>query len=249
MLRLVDSNIEFKDLKKGVSKLAAPSAKKLVAIKGVKGRQNLYNIEVFKSHLVSLPPSTRENLSELGYDVVYNNLKKFIVNNKDYCFDGEEGAISMHTDAFFEALVLSNKSYLLLRNIVYVIQCKNSNFYIGSHLTQMKDRFPDHHLVKNGNFESFVFLMQCHGDLGAREVEHSIFYQLSKITLRSYEDFEKSGASGFKVSLEILNSCVTDVFTKKASELSFIKSDKLLQASNWVKSLQENAGLASVYFR
>ena len=137
MLRLVDSNIEFKDLKKGVSKLAAPSAKKLVAIKGVKGRQNLYNIEVFKSHLVSLPPSTRENLSELGYDVVYNNLKKFIVNNKDYCFDGEEGAISMHTDAFFEALVLSNKSYLLLRNIVYVIQCKNSNFYIGSHLTQM----------------------------------------------------------------------------------------------------------------
>ena len=73
-------------------------------------------------------------------------------------------------------------------------------------------------------------------------LEHSIFYQLSRVTLRNYEDFEKSGASGFKVNLEILTSCVTDVFTKKASELSFIKSDKLLQASNWVKSLQENAG-------
>ena len=127
-----------------------------------------------------------------------------------------------------------------MRNIVYIALCKNGN-YVGSHLSQMKDRFRDHDLVKNGNFESFVFLIQCHSDLGAREVEHSIFYQLSRVTLRNYEDFEKSGASGFKVSLEILTSCVTDVFTKKASELSFIKSDKLLQASYWVKSLQESA--------
>ena len=227
-------------------KHTAPSDKKLVAVKGTKGRQNLYDINVFRTHILSLPSVlhkiTRENLSELGYDTVYSNIKKFILENKDYCFDAQDGAISMHTDIFFEALIQTDKNYLLLRNIVYIALCKNGNYYVGSHLSQMKDRFRDHDLVKNGNFESFVFLIQCHSDLGAREVEHSIFYQLSRVTLRNYEDFEKSGASGFKVSLEILTSCVTDVFTKKASELSFIKSDKLLQASNWVKSLQESAG-------
>ena len=242
ILKLVDFNIDFKDLKKGVSRFAPPNNKKLVAIKGIKGRQNLYDINVFKSHILSLPLSTRESLSELGYDIVYSNIKKFILDSNGYCFDGQDGAISMHTDIFFETLIQRDKNYLLLRNIVYIIQCKNSNFYVGSHLTQMKDRFRDHELIKNGNFESFVFLIQCHNDLGAppQTLEHSIFYQLSKITLRSYEDFEKSGASGFKVSLEILSSCVTDVFMKKAPELSFIKSEKLLQASQWVKSLQEN---------
>ena len=100
ILNLVDSSIEFKDLKKSVSHLASPSSKKLVAIKGIKGRQNLYDIDVFKAHLLSLPLTTRESLSELGYDTVYNNLKKFIVDNRDFCFDGERGAISMHTDAF-----------------------------------------------------------------------------------------------------------------------------------------------------
>lgn len=135
MLRLVDSNLQFKDLKKGVSKLASPSTKKLVAVKGIKGRQNVYNIEVFKTHLLSLPLTTREGLSELGYDIVYNSLKKFIAENEGYCFDAEEGAISMHTDAFFEALIFSNKNYLLLRNIVYVIQCENSNFYVDSHIS------------------------------------------------------------------------------------------------------------------
>ena len=241
MLRLVDSSIEFKDLKKGVSRLASPSDKKLVAVKGTKGRQNLYDINVFRAHILSLPLATRENLSDLGYDIVYSNIKKFILKNKDYCFDAQDGAISMHTDIFFEALIQRDKNYLLLRNIVYVVECKNSNFYIGSHFSQMKDRFRDHELVKNGNFKSFVFLIQCHNDLGAREVEHSIFYQLSKITLRNYEDFEKCGAKGFEVSLEILNSCVTDVFMKKAPELSFIKSEKLFQASKWVESLQESA--------
>ena len=104
MLRLVDSSIEFKDLKKGVSRLASPSDKKLVAVKGIKGRQNLYNIDVFNAHLLSLPLTTRESLSELGYDTVYNNpvcfTLRFIVDNRDFCFDGERGAISMHTDAF-----------------------------------------------------------------------------------------------------------------------------------------------------
>ena len=78
MLRLVDSSIEFKDLKKGVSRSLSgeahcPSDKKLVAVKGIKGRQNLYNIDVFKAHLLSLPLTIRESLSELGYDTVYNN--------------------------------------------------------------------------------------------------------------------------------------------------------------------------------
>ena len=248
-MKLVDSNIDFKDLKKGVSRFAPPNNKKLVAIKGIKGRQNLFSGEahsVFKAHILSLPLSTRESLSELGYDIVYSNIKKFILDSNGYCFDGQDGAISMHTDIFFETLIQRDKNYLLLRNIVYIIQCKNSNFYVGSHLTQMKDRFRDHELIKNAVCfsaeTSFVFLIQCHSDLGAppQTLEHSIFYQLSKITLRSYEDFEKSGASGFKVSLEILSSCVTDVFMKNAPELSFIKSEKLLQASQWVKSLQEN---------
>ena len=243
MLRLVDSNIQFKDLKKGVSKLASPSTKKLVAVKGIKGRQNVYNIEIFKTHLLSLPLTTRESLSELGYDTVYNSLKKFIADNKDYCFDAEEGAISMHTDAFFEALILSNKNYLLLRNIVYVILCKNSNFYVGSHISYMKDRFPDHQLVKHKNFKCFLFLIQCSNDFGAREVEQAIFDKLSKATLRGHEDFEKAGSLGFAVNLDILTSCVTDVFTIRAPHLLFIKGNDVLQASQWVKSLQENSAL------
>ena len=243
MLRLVDSNIQFKDLKKGVSKLASPSTKKLVAVKGIKGRQNVYNIEIFKTHLLSLPLTTRESLSELGYDTVYNSLKKFIADNKHYCFDAEEGAISMHTDAFFEALILSNKNYLLLRNIVYVILCKNSNFYVGSHISYMKDRFPDHQLVKHKNFKCFLFLIQCSNDFGAREVEQAIFDKLSKATLRGHEDFEKAGSLGFAVNLDILTSCVTDVFTIRAPHLLFIKGNDVLQASQWVKSLQENSAL------
>ena len=238
MLSLVDSSIEFKDLKKGISRLASPSAKKLVAIKGIKGRQNLYDIDVFKAHLLSLSPATRESLSELGYDTVYNNLKKFIVENKDYCFDGEEGAISMHTDAFFEALVQNNKNYLLLRNIVYVVQCKNLNFYIGSHLTQMKDRFRDHDLVKNGNFKCFLFLIKCDGDFGAREIEQALFHKLSKVTLRAHEEFEKPGPYGFAVNIDTLISCVTDTFIARLPHLSFVKGDDLLQASKWVRSLR-----------
>ena len=198
MLRLVDSNLQFKDLKKGVSKLASgidkvdPSTKKLVAVKGIKGRQNVYNIEVFKTHLLSLPLTTHrpcrfpESFSELGYDTVYNSLKKFIAENEGYCFDAEEGAISMHTDAFFEALIFSNKNYLLLRNIVYVIQCENSNFYVGSHISYMKNRFPYHQLIKDKNFKCFLFLIQCCNDFGAREVEQAIFHKLSKLFSITY---------------------------------------------------------------
>ena len=54
-------------------KHTAPSDKKLVAVKGIKGRQNLFSGEahsVFKAHIFSLTSVlhkiTRENLSELG---------------------------------------------------------------------------------------------------------------------------------------------------------------------------------------
>ena len=68
-----------------------------------------------------------------------------------------------------------------------------------------------------------------------------LLFEIMKMPKGPWQAGQKCGAKGFKVSLEILSSCVTDVFTKKAPELSFIKSEKLFQASQWVESLQESA--------
>ena len=137
-------------------------------------------------------------------------------------------------------MIQSDKNYLLLRNIVYIVQCKNSNFYIGSHLTQMKDRFRDHDLVKDKNFKCFLFLIKCGGDFGAREIEQALFYKLSKVTLRAHEEFEKPGSYGFQVNIDTLIYCVTDTFIARLPHLSFVKGDDLLQASQWVRSLDAN---------
>ena len=109
-------------------------------------------------------------------------------------------------------MIQRDKNYLLLRDIAYIVQCKNSNFYIGSHITQMKDRFRDHDLVKNKNFKCFLFLIKCGGDFGAREIEQALFHKLSKVTLRGHEEFEKAGSYGFAVDIDTLISCVTHTF-------------------------------------
>ena len=134
---------------------------------------------------------------------VYNEVKQFLINNpNEYSFEGDGGSISLYSDLLFEAMFeVKKESFLNLSNIVYVALCTNGNYYVGSSFVRLRDRFPNHSIVMGKNFNCFLFLIQCSPKIGAREVEHAIFYNLARATLKPYETFEKSGIEGFKVEL------------------------------------------------
>ena len=69
----------------------------------------------------------------------------------------------------FEAICeVKEESFLNLSNIVYVALCTNGNYYVGSHLVTLRDRFSNHSLVIEKNFHSFLFLIQCDPEIGVR---------------------------------------------------------------------------------
>ena len=232
-------DLEFKTLKRYFSIIAKPGDKSLVSIKGLKGRQNLYNAKLFRDHFLSLPLDLRESLGSLGYIDIYKEVKEFLIRNPDdYCFEGDRGSISLYSDLLFEAICeVRQESFLNLSNIVYVALCSNGNYYVGSHTVTLKDRFSNHSLVIEKNFHSFLFLMQCDPAIGVREVEHAIFHKLAKTTLRSYEAFEKCGPVGFSSKLDTLVSSITDIYKSRKGLLHFIDASIVLKATDWIKGL------------
>ena len=207
ILHSADSNIEFKNVKRRVSRLAGSNETKLSSIKGKKGRQNVYSTDILRVHFLSLSSSIRDPISDLGWGSIYIEVKDFVLTNPNqFYFEGINGSISAYTDLLFEEFCKAEKNFLQLSNIVYIISCKNGNFYVGSHLPPLKKRFPNHKVIKNNNFESFIFLIQCNQEIGAREVEAAIFNKFSVVTQKPYEYFEKSGGEGFHLDLGILKS-------------------------------------------
>ena len=240
ILHSADSNIEFKNVKRRVSRLAGPNKTKLSSIRGKKGRQNVYSTDILKTHFLSLSSSIRDPISDLGWGSIYIEVKDFVLaNSNQFYFEGVNGSISAYTDLLFEEFCKSEKNFLQLSNIVYIIFCKNGNFYVGSHLPQLKERFPNHKVVKSNNFQSFLCLIQCNQEIGAREVEAAIFNKFSVVTQKPYEYFEKSGGEGFHLDLGILNSCIIDVFNKKKQDVRFIDGEISRQATQWVLSQQK----------
>ena len=239
LIREVKPDLEFKTLKRYFSIIAKPGDKSLVSIKGLKGRQNLYNAKLFRDHFLSLPLDLRESLGSLGYIDIYKEVKEFLIRNPDdYCFEGDRGSISLYSDLLFEAICeVRQESFLNLSNIVYVALCSNGNYYVGSHTVTLKDRFSNHSLVIEKNFHSFLFLMQCDPAIGVREVEHAIFHKLAKTTLRSYEAFEKCGPVGFSSKLDTLVSSITDIYKSRKGLLHFIDASIVLKATDWIKGL------------
>ena len=235
ILHSADSNIELKNVKRRISRLAGSNKTKLSSIKGKKGRQNVYSTDILRAHFLSLPSSIRDPISNLGWGSIYTEVKDFVLANPNqFYFEGINGSISAYTDLLFEEFCKAEKNFLQLSNIVYIISCNNGNFYVGSHLPQLKERFPNHKVVKSNNFKCFLFLIQCNQEIGAREVEAAIFNKFSVVTQRPYEDFEKSGGEGFHLDLGILNSCIIDVFNKKKQDVRFIDGEISRQATQWV---------------
>ena len=207
ILHSADSNIEFKNVKRRVSRLAGSNKTKLSSIRGKKGRQNVYSADILRAHFLSLPSSIRDPISDLGWGSIYIEVKDFVLANPNkFYFEGINGSISAYTDLLFEEFCKAENNFMQLSNIVYIISCNNGNFYVGSHLPQLKDRFPNHKIVKSSNFKCFLFLIQCNQEIGARELEAAIFNKFSVVTQRPYEDFEKCGGEGFSLDLGILNS-------------------------------------------
>ena len=190
---------------------------------------------------MSLPLDLRGSLSTLGYIDIYKEIKEFLVNNpNEYCFEGDRGSISLYSDLLFEAICeVKEESFLNLSNIVYVALCTNGNYYVGSHLVTLRDRFSNHSLVIEKNFHSFLFLIQCDPEIGVREVEHGIFHQLARTTLEPYETFEKCGSNGFSSQLAVLISSIVDVYKNRKGLLDFMDASIVLKATDWVKGLQE----------
>ena len=170
LIKEVKPDLQFKSLKRHFSIIAKPGDKSLVSIKGLKGRQNLYTAKIFREHFLSLPLDLQESLSTLGYMDVYSEVKQFLINNpNEYCFEGDGGSISLYSDLLFEAMFeVKEESFLNLSNIVYVALCTNGNYYVGSHLVTLRDRFSNHSLVIEKNFHSFLFLIQCDLEIGVR---------------------------------------------------------------------------------
>ena len=105
LIREVKPDLEFKSLKRHFSIIAKPDDKSLVSIKGLRGRQNLYDAKIFREHFLSLPLDLRRSLSTLGYIDIYKEIKEFLVNNpNEYCFEGDRGSISLYSDLLFEAI-------------------------------------------------------------------------------------------------------------------------------------------------
>ena len=239
LLKANGTDITFKDLKRGISKLAGPNESKLVSIKGIRGRQYVYDTRILREHLLSLPTCFRESMQDLGWVSLYSEVKAFLLDNsKEFRFDGEKGSVSLYTDLLFEEICITSKAFSQLFNMTYVILCKNGNYYIGSHIAKSEQRFPLHKVLRGQNFDSFLFLIECSQSKGAREIEHAIFHVLSMETQRPYETFEKAGAEGFSIDLSILTSSITDIVKRESQHVQFANRTVVTQANQWARSIE-----------